>query len=137
MKIYLASAYSRRDEMREVAKTLMAMGHVITSTWLQTNFRETGDGEIPTPPDERKTWALKDLQDIRQADCVVSFTGGGRRGGRHVEFGYALGMNKVTFIIGEPEHIFHCLGIRVFPTLGDFLDALASPAGIVCPELRS
>jgi len=44
---------------------------------------------------------------------VITFTETPRssnsRGGRHVEFGIALGMRKRAVVIGPRENVFHCL----------------------------
>jgi hypothetical protein len=34
---------------------------------------------------------------------------GNSRGGRHVEFGYALGARKAIMVVGPLENVFYCL----------------------------
>lgn len=56
--------------------------------------------------------ASRDLEDVRQADAMVAFTQGPRhphqgRGGRHVEFGIALGLGIPVIRVGPVEHVFH------------------------------
>jgi len=55
--------------------------------------------------------ALADLQDLHAADAVISFTsaGGGGKGGRHVEYGLAVGLGKRLVLVGPREHVFHVL----------------------------
>ena len=44
------------------------------------------------------------------ADVVISFTSvGGGKGGRHVEFGYGLGLGKKMIVVGPRENVFHTL----------------------------
>ena len=58
-------------------------------------------------------FASEDLEDIRRADVVICFTEEPRsnnsRGGRHVEFGYALGLGKTIVIVGPRENVFYCI----------------------------
>lgn len=78
-----------------------------------------------------------DIEDIDAALTLVSFTeaGGGGKGGRHTEYGYAIAQNKRLVIIGPREHIFHTHpGVEIFSQWGDFLQAevrlLAEAKGI-------
>lgn len=99
MKLYLAGASKRIEELRECRKSVVQLGHQVTSTWL-----EEKEGER----DEFR--ALRDLQDIRAADLIVSLTSPGiGKGGRHVEFGVALALEKHQAIVGPREHVFHYL----------------------------
>ena len=44
------------------------------------------------------------------------------RGGRHVEFGIAIGLSKIVIAVGPRETVFHHLPeIRHFDTVEDFL----------------
>lgn len=40
--------------------------------------------------------------------CFTPLDGSGR-GGRHVELGYALALDKSIWLVGRREHIFHSL----------------------------
>lgn len=110
MKIYIAGRYSRRDEFREVAKQLEEMGHEVTSRWLQENEPLQSHMGDHTPEWYAKT-AQTDLEDISAADAVLFYAEdpkvGTPRGGRHVEFGYAIAQGKFIFVIGPEENIFH------------------------------
>jgi nucleoside 2-deoxyribosyltransferase len=110
MKIYIAGRYSRRDEFREVAKQLIAMGHEVTSRWLQEDEPLQSHMGDHTPEWYAHT-ALIDLADINEAAAVLFFAEdpkvGTPRGGRHVEFGYALAKGKFIFVIGPEENVFH------------------------------
>jgi len=64
MKIYLASNYSTHPEMREHAKTLEALGHKVTSEWI--NGTHGGD--------DRALYAQIDLRDVDAADAVIFFS---------------------------------------------------------------
>jgi nucleoside 2-deoxyribosyltransferase len=110
MKIYLAARYSRRDQMRELAAELRRMGHTVTSRWLETEWANRPDQSSAAPPEYRAKYACIDLDDVCAAEMVVNFTeapGDGSRGGRHVEYGYALALGKRIVVIGFRENLFH------------------------------
>lgn len=125
--VYLAARYGRRMELSDYADTLLSEGYTVTSRWL-SGKHEPKDGRELATPAERARWAKEDWADVMRADCVISFTEeeGSRysRGGRHVEFGAALAMNKKCIIIGPQENVFHCLPeVEHFDTWQDFLAA--------------
>lgn len=110
MKIYLASRYSRREELCKYRDELVAAGHEVTSSWLDTNWRPNEEGASAAPPEYRREWAQKDFNDVRAAGCLIYFASGTRgRGGCHVEVGIALGIQSTVVVIGEPENLFHFL----------------------------
>lgn len=113
--IYLAARYSRNDEMRGVRDVLEAFGHKVTSRWIDLH-----DGTLPqsfvaeklnADPEDCSKYAQIDINDLRAADTIISFTSadGGGKGGRHVEFGLALGLGKHLIIVGPRENVFHTL----------------------------
>jgi nucleoside 2-deoxyribosyltransferase len=110
MRIYLAGRYSRRNELRDYADTLRRHGHTVTSRWLDED--KPLDGALTDQTDE---WlaqtAAYDLYYIDSADVLLFFSEdplvGIPRGGRHVEFGYALGRGKWINVIGPMENVFH------------------------------
>lgn len=126
MRVYLAARYSLNGAMREAAAYLSARGHVITSRWIN-GCHELGDH----PTDEaRRRLAFEDLDDLRIADAMIAFsepprTMSNSRGGRHVEFGLAIALNKQILVIGLRENVFHYLpDIRHFSNLVDAAQAL-------------
>ena len=115
MKVYLAARYSRNDEMRGVRDVLEALGHEVTSRWIDQhggNLLESFVAEkLNDDPGHCARYAQADVDDLAAADVVISFTaaGGGGKGGRHVEYGLALGLGKRLVIVGPREHVFHTL----------------------------
>jgi hypothetical protein len=113
--IYLAARYSRNDEMRGVRDVLQALGHTITSRWIDQhggNLLESFvAAKLNDDPDGCAKYARVDLEDLEAADTVISFTSsdGGGKGGRHIEFGLALGLAKHLVIVGPRENVFHTL----------------------------
>jgi nucleoside 2-deoxyribosyltransferase len=70
--------------------------------------------------------AILDLEDVDEAECILSFTeprdSYHRGGGRHTEFGYAYAKNKLCCIIGGHEQVFHHLPlVEHYDNLGHFI----------------
>lgn len=131
MKIYLAARYSRNDEMRGVRDVLTAMGHEITSRWIDLHGGQQAVSYAPEQlnqhPEQCALLGQHDVEDVTAADTVISFTGEGGKGGRHVEFGIAVGLGKRLIIVGQREHIFHTLPeVEHFPSWRSLVIALAS-----------
>jgi hypothetical protein len=139
MKIYLASRYSRHDEMQGVRDVLEAVGHQVTSRWIDCHTDVTGDYTASFTPEflaehpaDCAPLGQHDLDDLITADFVVSFTcGTGGKGGRHVEFGYALALGKRMAIVGPRENVFHTLPqVEHYLTWPAFVIALQQQAEV-------
>jgi len=145
MKIYLAARYSRRMELCGYREQLQALGHTVTSRWLNGNHQidtsgkpigETGEALVEGDDGSqdaratqlRESFAREDMNDVAAADLLIAFTEPPRsnasRGGRHVELGIALGMGKDVTVIGHRENIFCWLPEVVF--YDTFEDMLAT-----------
>jgi nucleoside 2-deoxyribosyltransferase len=109
-RIYLASRFARRDELRAVAAELVGLGAEVVSRWLLdaapltcVDLRPGGRGEAV---------AAQDIADLRRATILVAFTEPALapqgRGGRHVELGIAIGRGIRVIGVGPREHVFHC-----------------------------
>lgn len=115
MKVYLAAAYERQEEMRGVRDVLTAFGHEVMSRWIDqeaSGQTEAAGAEVLNKaPAAYAQFAHKDIEDLRRADTVISFTGGEHpgRGGHHIEFGLALAFGKQLVVVGPRENVFHSL----------------------------
>lgn len=115
MKIYLAARYSRNPEMQGVRDVLQGLGHTVTSRWIDCHAGKYLTSFTPehlnNDPQYCSKLAQHDLEDLTAADTVISFTDstGGGKGGRHVEFGYALALGKRVIVVGPRENVFHTL----------------------------
>lgn len=114
MKIYLASRYSRREELCGYRQQLQDFGHVVTSRWLNGGHQLDDKGlSVEAKVKERTRFSVEDWEDLTAADCTISFTEIPRseatRGGRHVEFGGALAMGQRVIVVGHRENVFHCM----------------------------
>jgi hypothetical protein len=116
MRVYLASRFGRRYELRRYRQDLEDLGHIVTSRWLDAGSED---------PEALGLCAQEDLIDIVTADTLVNFTEeprGDSRGARHCEFGLGLGLNKRLILIGPLEHAFHFLPqVERFASWADFL----------------
>jgi hypothetical protein len=126
LTIYLAGRYSRREELCGYRSDLEARGHSVPARWLHGEHQVHGleaakavERNGPVPVDEAVLFATDDVEDLLNSDVVVSFTERPRsdasRGGRHVEFGIALGLRRSgdqvrrLFVVGPLENVFHAL----------------------------
>lgn len=128
MKIYLAGGFARIKEIKEYGRLLTEDGHEVTSTWLREKSDPKSD-LTDVSPRFCRDHAKLDIRDIEAADSFGLFTVDPltptKRGGRHVEFGYALAQGKTLYLIGPYENIFHYLpGIKQFDTFEEFRDAV-------------
>jgi hypothetical protein len=114
-RIYLAARYSRNAEMRGVRDVLQALGYEVTSRWIDQHggnlLESIVAGQLNAEPEACSQYADVDVDDLTRADTVISFTSadGGGKGGRHVEFGLALGLGRRLVIVGPRENVFHTL----------------------------
>jgi hypothetical protein len=134
--VYLAARYSRHPQMRRIRDSLTSVDVVVTSRWIDCHTDVEGDftasftSEFMSGyPQKCSPLARNDVEDVRLADTLISFTeGGGGRGGRHVEFGIALALDKRLIVIGPREHIFHTLPqVEWHPEGTDVLGLFRSP----------
>lgn len=140
-RVYLASRYSRADEMQGVRDVLgTLLGVEVTSRWidkhphtngphrLETSFKPE---ELAADPETCGKYATVDVDDVLAADTVISFTcGTGGKGGRHVEFGIGVGAGKRLIVVGPREHVFHTLPqVEWYPDWPHFVMELSRARG--------
>ena len=142
---YFAARYSRNPELRGYRDQLIAAipDARVTSRWIDCHPDIVGGLEQSFTPealaqDPAGCWSFgqHDLEDLADAEAIVSFTGdgGGGKGGRHIEHGIAicyvdngpwLAPNVAQFrliVVGPRENIFHCHpATEVYPTWVEFL----------------
>jgi len=122
VRIYLAARFDRGAEMRDVAANLACAGHFVTSRWIHK-----------APGDPGLLAAIQDIEDLADADCLVSFTEPptagvpwAARGGRHVEFGVALMAGKRLCVVGPRENLFHYLPpVEIYRNTAELIEGLA------------
>ena len=125
MKFYLAAAFERKKEAQALATEIESQGHICVASWLKPGAEEELNRE-----DETGGLALQraksdimikaefikiaqvDYEDIQECEWFICLsetedTTVSRRGGRHVEYGYADAWDKGIIIVGPKENIFH------------------------------
>jgi hypothetical protein len=130
MKVYLSSRYARMDELKSYRDQLLAAGHECTSRWLDGGTFENNAAN-----------AQIDVADVLAADVLVNFTDEAvehsphpyaARGGRHVEFGLALGIGLHLVIVGPRENVFHWHPhVTVCEDFADAMQWLADMKGLL------
>lgn len=122
MKFYLAAPYSKKATIRAARNVLVAMGHEVTSRWI--------DGLEVNPRTDAESAsieaAITDFQDINDCETVVLFTDKpSTTGGMHVELGYAYGIRKKIVVIGPIRNVFMALpNIMHFEDWNAFVNSL-------------
>ncbi len=130
MRVYIAARYGRRLEMLQVASDLEGLGHIVTSSWISGKHETRPGIDNNGTEEERRGWAVEDLSDLSAADTLIAFTEypnseGRGRGGRHVEYGYAMAVGCDLIVVGPRENVFHSLRkVRVYPDWPACLEAL-------------
>ena len=130
LSVYLAAHFPRRLEIRAHADELESRGIKVTSGWLYER------GNIPDDPTGWTINALGDVQDVKDSNCFVMFTGSGTNGapsvggrthpqGAHTELGIAFILGHWIMLVGEKTQIFHHLpGVNNYETWVEVRDLL-------------
>jgi hypothetical protein len=135
-KYYFAARYSRNSEMCGYRDELLAAipGAVVTSRWIDCHNGEVenslGPDSLAADPQGCWKYGAIDIEDLIAADVIVSFTGdgGGGKGGRHIEHGFAMASTHRLVIVGPRENIFHCdPNVTIFDSWGQFLEREMAP----------
>jgi nucleoside 2-deoxyribosyltransferase len=121
--IYIAGRFSRRFEFQGYRADVQRAGFTVVSRWIDLAKENEANAA---------RCAMDDLEDLRLSDTVIVFGDEPRstrsRGGRHVEFGYALALGKRMILVGHRENIFASLpAIEFFETWPQALAALTTP----------
>lgn len=126
MKLYLASFFDTRARLRPIRDQIQAMGHTVTGRWIDEQDTVVG----LTYEDQLKA-AGRDLNDIDQSDLFILDTlDENPRGGREVEYGYAMANPCMRiWIVGPLRNIFHSCAGQWFVNWEGALHALSLEAG--------
>src|SRR4051794_28408571 len=122
MKLFVAS--HSQESAKSLLGELTKLGHTVTSRWI------TGDAKFSLglsaySDDDKKQIALMDEEDVRLATdgliLIAEEKGKLVPGGKHVEMGIALALNRPVYVIGHRENIFqwHPL-VRHYSSVGDY-----------------
>ncbi len=93
MKIYVASKWEERHEVKDLMCSLIARGHEITCDWTNHNY---GDAGYPVQ------YAQDDVTGVLEADIFIGlFINEHNYRGALIEMGVALGSNSPVYIVGH------------------------------------
>lgn len=112
---YISARFDRRVEMLGIRAELQAIGHWVTSGWLDLHSGTAPETytneEMRANPLRFEQFARSDIDDLSRATAVLAFSSGdgSGSGGRHIEVGYALACSLPVFLIGPRENVFHTL----------------------------
>lgn len=117
MKIYLAGAWARKNEIKKVADEIdnLAVGLHVSARWLEEPDSIYGGADVL---EFRRERARIDIQDVSSADILVRFTDDLTAefvpaklatGARMFEMGYAFALGKVIIVVGGVQPIFDYL----------------------------
>lgn len=121
MKIYTAASFVEQKRIRAMKEQLVQKGHTVLSTWLEEAVRPDG----MTEEQFELKMAIKDLQEVSAADCVILDTASpSKTSGKMVEVGFALAKHKLLYVVGEPpaHAIFLHLADRKFGTWDELFE---------------
>lgn len=112
MRVYLASHFSRKHEVRKAVADLEEMGIEVCSTWHREKFASNS----VLHPRHSRTWkknALNDEGELLDCTHFVLFSMGPRkkfsRGSHCWENGFAQATGATCVVVGERQLIFHYL----------------------------
>lgn len=105
-KIYIASSWSNRYNLRNVRDRLEKAGHRVIARWIDVD-----EVDYPAP-----IGAERDLEDLYACDTLVFWPDNlvNKTSGKYVEYGFALGVGHDIFIV-EPDTC-TCIFTQLAPT---------------------
>lgn len=120
-QIYISGKFESQERLRHERDRIHATGAgKVVGTWLDEEPQPCG-GALPR---QAREYAIRDCAEIDKADLLILDTKDENiRGGREVEYGYALGRNCEVWIVGPKRNVFHEFAPCFF-SWDDALDAL-------------
>ena len=134
MKIYIAAAWSRRAEMRKVARELRALGIEVNSRWL-----EEQDAPVHGREKHKRETAFIDVADVKSCDALVRFSDDLSgvyvpshlaTGARMFETGLAFALGKPVYVVGGKQNVFDSLPSMIHITDTEHLKRELCPTEI-------
>jgi hypothetical protein len=129
--VYLAAKFESQLAMAFVRKVLEDSGkYEVVSSWLD-------ETDSDASAFAKSGYASRDLNDLDAAELFILDTVDTNiRGGREVEFGYALANDVPTIVVGPRRNVFHELADEKFASWTDALAYLGveRPEAIPLPE---
>ncbi len=126
-RVYVASSFEQKEDVRVIHRMLIDAGHEITADWTTHNEIASLESE-----QERKSlkqqYAVEDTEGVKSATVYALLLGERKSTGAHIELGIALGasIGKVC-LIGNPDEsqlFYSHPAITVFPDVSSFIESL-------------
>ena len=126
MRVFIAS--HSQIEARELKRLLEGHGYAVVARWIELDAK-FGQGLSAYTDEERRDLAIMDDEDVRAADVLVLLAEREGRpvpGGKHVETGMAIALQRAVFVVGRRENLFHWHpAVTLVPTTEVLLNALS------------
>jgi hypothetical protein len=123
MKIYIGGSITGRARLRSVRDSLWALGHDVTSTWLDEVLKSPHMHD----DDFYRKLVIKDLCEASAAELVIiDSIDRSSTGGSDCEFGFTLGRHHraMLWLIGPIRSVFHLIADHHFDNWDDLLNYL-------------
>jgi hypothetical protein len=143
MKVYIAAAFHRRHEMREVASQIRVLGITVTSRWLDEQHISKDSPEYEVLLAKQ---AQMDADDLYAADTMVRFSDDlstptipsvWGTGSRFEETGMAHALGKKIIIVGGKQSLFDRLPKRIhLPNVDALINWLYTRFYLDCWEAK-
>ena len=141
MKYYLAAKFETREILYPIRKLIEDKGDEVVADWLDQEEETSAalyraiDG-VGSADDEWRACkqAEEDLANIERADVVVVFSNKENpspRGGMHIETGFALGLGKDVWLVGDRTSHFHYMQ---WPQIMKCFESVEELTGYLSPQ---
>lgn|SRR5574342_236975 len=123
MKVYVASKFENKEEVRKVQQLLIDRGHTITHDWTREDATGMTGGEFMR---YMRDAAYGDVDGVRNADAIVLLnTVPGF--GSMVELGMAIAWGKKIYVFSKETRdciFFYLDNVQCFKFMDNLLDAV-------------
>lgn len=138
IKVYLAGFFDTRERLVGIRRQFIAAGYAVTSSWLdeapenqpkgaKTLTEAESNSNFAFTQEDLLHYAERDFADVVGSDMLIVDTlDVTPRGGREVEVGIALALNKPVIVVGPERNVFHKLAIQHYTGWGDAMADLES-----------
>ena len=124
MKCYIAGAWADAKRIAEARTLMQSVGWEVTSQWIDLALTNGGS-------ETTNDWAAaarRDYEDIDRSQVViVDILSDHTKGGREWEGGYAVGTNKLAYVVGPPRTPFLYAVSRRFDSWEECASVLKQP----------
>ncbi len=126
-RIYVASSFEQKEDVRKLHRILIDAGHTITADW--TTHTEIDSMESATEREQlKRQYVIEDTEGVTEATVFALLIGDRKSTGAHIELGIAIGANiERICLIGAPDEsqlFYDHPSITTFPDAESFIASL-------------